>query len=187
VGAPGLPRLAARLWAELRVFLEFFVLRGFAITQPVLDVTGRSSEFFVFHRASRSDILLLASVTLLPAAAALAAELAVGLLGRQARRAAHLGLVAGLLTVLAVEVGKKLFPLRGGPLVALALVAALTATWLLAKRPELQLWLRYLAPAPLVLCCCSSSSPQSPAWCGRTARRSPEPPARRAVSPPRRS
>ncbi len=58
--------------------------------------------------------------------------------------------MAGLLTVLAVEVGKKLFPLRGGPLVALALVAALTATWLLAKRPELQLWLRYLAPAPLV-------------------------------------
>jgi Sulfatase len=150
-GVPGLPRLAARLWAELRVFLELFVLCGFAITQPVLEVTGRSPEFFVFHRASRGDILLLlTSVTLLPAAAALAAELAAGLLGRQARRAAHLGLVAGLLTVLAVEVGKKLFPLRGGPLVALAVVAALTATWLLARRPGPQLWLRYLAPAPLV-------------------------------------
>jgi Sulfatase len=141
----------SRLRSELRVFLEYFVLCGFAITQPVLDVTGRSPEFFLFNRATRGDILLLvAAVTVLPAAAALAGELLVGLLGRQARRAAHLALVAGLLVVLAVEVAKKLSPVRGAPLVALALVAGLGATWLLVTRPALQLWLRYLTPAPLV-------------------------------------
>jgi hypothetical protein len=136
---------------ELRAFLELFVLCGFAITQPVLDVTGRSPEFFLFNRASRGDILLLAAaVTLLPAAVAWAGELLVGLLGRRARRAAHLGLVAGLLTVIGVEVAKKLLPVRGVPLAALAVAAGLAATWLLATRRALQLWLRYLAPAPLV-------------------------------------
>ena len=140
-----------RLHGELRAFLELFVLCGFAITQPVLDVTGRSPEFFLFNRASRGDILLLAlAVTLLPAAAAWAAELLVGLLGRRARRAAHLALVAGLLVVIAVEVAKKLSAVRGPLLVALALAAGLGATWLLVTRPALQLWLRYLAPAPLV-------------------------------------
>jgi hypothetical protein len=140
-----------RLQAELRAFLELFVLCGFAITQPVLDVTGRSPEFFLFNRASRADILLLAAaVTLLPATAAWAGEVLVGLLGPPARRAAHLGLVAGLLTVTAVEVAKKVLPVRGGPLAVLALVTGLVATWLLTTRPALQLWLRYLAPAPLV-------------------------------------
>jgi Sulfatase len=144
-------RVAARRQAELRAFLELFVLCGFAVTQPVLDVTGRSPEFFLFNRASRGDILLLvAAIALLPALAAWAGELLVGLLGRGPRRAAHLAVVAGLCTVIAVEVAKKLLPMRGGRLVALALVAGLAATWLLATRPTLQLWLRYLTPAPLV-------------------------------------
>jgi hypothetical protein len=151
VASVSAPRPAARLRAELLALLELFVLCGFAITQPVLDVTGRSPEFFLFNRASRGDILLLvATITLLPAAAAWAGELLVGLLGGHARRAAHLALMAGLLTVLAIEVAKKLFPVRGGLLAVLALAAGLTATWLLATRPALRLWLRYLAPAPLV-------------------------------------
>jgi hypothetical protein len=149
--APGPQGLSARLRAELLVFLELFVLCGFAITQPVLDVTGRSPEYFLFNRASRGDILLLAAtVTLLPAAAAFAAELLVGLLGRQARRAAHLAMVAGLLTVLGIEVAKKLSSLRGVPLAVLALGVGLVATWLFATRPGLKLWVRYLTPAPLV-------------------------------------
>jgi hypothetical protein len=150
-GAGASTRPTARPQAELRAFLELFVLCGFAITQPVLDVTGRSPEFFLFNRASRGDILLLvAAVALLPALAAWAGELLVGLLGRRARRVAHLGLVAGLLIVISVEVAKKLIPLRGGSLAAVAMVAGLAATWLLATRPALQLWLTYLTPAPLV-------------------------------------
>jgi hypothetical protein len=149
--APGPQRLSARLRTELLAFLELFVLCGFAITQPVLDVTGRSPEYFLFNRASRGDILLLAAtVTLLPAAVAFAAELLVGLLGRPARRAAHLAMVGGLLTVLAIEVGKKLSSLRGAPLAVLALGVGLVATWLFATRPGLKLWIRYLTPAPLV-------------------------------------
>jgi len=141
----------ARLRTELQAFLELFVLCGFAITQPVLDVTGRSPEFFLFNRASRADILLLvAAVTLLPAAAAFGAELLIGLLSRQARRAVHLAMVAGLLTVLAIEVAKKLSPLRGVPLAVLALGVGLVVTWLFATRPGLKLWVRYLTPAPLV-------------------------------------
>jgi hypothetical protein len=181
-------RPAARLQAELRAVLELFVLCGFAVTQPVLDVTGRSPEFFLFNRASRGDILLLvAAVTLLPAAGAWAAELLVGLLGRPARRSAHLGLVAGLLTVIAVEVAKKLLPVRGGRLVALAVAAGLTAAVLLATRPALRLWLRYLTPAPLVSVLVFASPPRPRACCGRReARRSPSPPRGRTAGGSRR-
>jgi sulfatase-like protein len=145
------PPPGPRWRTELRAFLELFVLCGFAITQPVLDVAGRSPEFFLFNQAGPGEILLLAAaVTLLPALAGWLAEVLVGLVGRRPRRLLHLVMVTGLLTVIAIEVAKKLLPLRGGRLALLALAVGLAATWLLATRPALQLWLRYLSPAPVV-------------------------------------
>ena len=38
------------LWA----LVEVFVLSGFAIAQPLLDVTGKSPDFFLFRRADGS-------------------------------------------------------------------------------------------------------------------------------------
>jgi hypothetical protein len=63
-------------WRPLRdrlhpwALVELFVLCGFAIAQPLLDVTGRSPEFFLFRRADRLDIAALVSgLILLPALA----------------------------------------------------------------------------------------------------------------------
>jgi len=53
----------ANLWA----LVELFVLTSFAVAQPLLDVTNKSPDLFVFSRAGRSDILqLVVGATLLP-------------------------------------------------------------------------------------------------------------------------
>lgn len=137
----------ARRWS----LLELFVLTGFVVAQPLLDVTGKAPDFFIFRRADRLDILLLiAVVTLLPALYLWLFELIMSLAGERARQVAHVVIVTALLAVLAVEVGKRLLPLRGRLLVLVAVVVALAIGFLYVKQAWLRLWLRYLAPAPLV-------------------------------------
>jgi hypothetical protein len=137
----------AHLWA----LVELFVLTGFAIAQPLLEVTGKSPDMFVFSRAGRGDILqLLAGVTLLPALGIWAGEVLVGLVSGPLRRLLHLAAVTTLLTLVAIQVLKKLTPVRGPVLVALAAAVGLGAGVLYAQQAWVKLWLRYLAPAPLV-------------------------------------
>jgi hypothetical protein len=146
-------RLAGRVaaWAHPWALAELFVLSGLAVAQPLLEVTGKSPDFFLFHRAQRVDILLLvAGVTLLPALAIWAGEVLVGLVSEPLRQLVHLVAVTMLLTLLALEVIKKLTPVRGRRLVALAAVVGLLAGALYARQAWLKLWLRYLTPAPLV-------------------------------------
>ncbi|HEX5880329.1 MAG TPA: hypothetical protein VF468_18740, partial [Actinomycetota bacterium] len=114
-----------QLWA----LVELFVLCGFAIAQPLLDVTGRSPEFFLFRRADRLDIVALAlGLLLLPALGIWTAEVLTGLVNERARRYLHLAAVAGLLSLVAIQVAKKLTGLRGPLVVAIALaVGALAA------------------------------------------------------------
>jgi hypothetical protein len=136
-----------QLWA----LVELFVLSGFAIAQPLLEVTGKSPDFFLFRRADRLDIVLLVlGVTLLPALAIWALEVVVGLVSATVRRFLHLAAIFGLFALLAIQVAKKLTGLRGPALVAVALVAGALAAWLYANWDGLKLWLRYLAPAPVV-------------------------------------
>jgi Sulfatase len=136
-----------RLWA----FLELFALVGFAIAQPTLDVLGKSPDFFIFRQADRAEILLLVlAVTVLPALGLWLVEQAAGLAGERARRAVHLLMVTGLLALLALEVGKNLTSLRGVALVAVAALAGVAGGLLYMNWSGLRLWLRYLAPAPIV-------------------------------------
>ena len=137
------------LWLAL---LELFALTGLAIAQPLLDVTGKAPDFFLFHRADRTEILLLvAAIVALPAIGLWLLEVAARLLaGERLRRLLHLALLTGLLCVLALEVGKKLLPIRGKRLLLAAVLAGLLVGLLYQRWPALKLWLRYLAPAPLV-------------------------------------
>ncbi|MGH2816301.1 MAG: sulfatase-like hydrolase/transferase, partial [Actinomycetota bacterium] len=100
---------------------ELFALTGLVIAQPVLDVTGRSPDMFLFRRADRLDILLLvAAVTVLPALGIWALEVAVGLVSVTVRRHLHLVAITGLSMLLAVEVVKATTGLRGPVLAAVA-------------------------------------------------------------------
>jgi hypothetical protein len=146
-GADRRPARRELLWA----FLELFALVGFVIAQPTLDVLGKAPDFFIFRQADRVDILVLVlAVTVLPALGMWLVELAAGLAGERLRQAVHLVMVTGLLALLALEVGKNLTSLRGKVLVAAAALAGVAAGLAYVKWSALRLWLRYLAPAPLV-------------------------------------
>ena len=151
---PAARRPAAGRWGDrlhLWALVELFVLSGFAIAQPLLDVTGKSPDFFLFRRADRLDILVLVlGVILLPALLIWAAEVVVGLVSEQVRRFLHLAAVFGLFALLAIQVAKKLTDLRGPLLVAIAVAAGAGAAVLYARQGWVRLWLRYLAPAPVV-------------------------------------
>ncbi|PWU46963.1 sulfatase [Micromonospora sp. S4605] len=117
-------RPAAGWRAELGRLLEVAALVGLVVTQPLLDVLGRSPDFFLFHRADRGEIVLLVALI------AVAPTLAVGLLGavtrlagRAARAATHTLLVGLLLAALAVQAGRHVTGLRGVPLLLVAAVA----------------------------------------------------------------
>ncbi len=106
---------------ELGRLLEVVALVGLVVTQPMLDVLGHSPDFFLFHRASPADVLLLVALI------AVVPTLPLALLGvvslmvvRIARAAVHTLVVGLLLAALAVQVGRHTTPLRGVPLLLAA-------------------------------------------------------------------
>ncbi|MFL5793326.1 MAG: sulfatase-like hydrolase/transferase [Actinomycetota bacterium] len=168
-------RVPAGLWWALA---ELFALTGLAIAQPLLDVTGKAPDFFLLHRSDRTQILLLmALVVLAPAAGLWAGEALTWLLGgERARRLVHLVLVTGLFCVLALEVAKKLTPLQGRRLLLAALVVGVAAGLVYARWAAVRLWLRYLAPAPLVFALVFATlSPTAELILPRSAGNSPVP------------
>jgi hypothetical protein len=152
-GGRGGRRLVGRVPRELGWALpELFALTGLAIAQPLLDVTGKAPDFFLLHRADRGQILLLlAVIVLLPATVLWTVEVLAWLVGgERLGRPVHLTVLTGLFAVLALEVGKKLLPVRGERLALAALVGGAVVALAYHRWSGLKLWLRYLAPAPLV-------------------------------------
>ena len=157
-GSPGTgrdkaDRRRASVWsrADLWALAELFALTGLAIAQPVLDVTGRSPDMFLFRWADRLDIVLLVvGVTLLPALTIWVVEELVGLVSGTVRRHLHLVAITGLFTLLAVEVVKATTDLRGLGLAVIASAGGLLGGLLYASLSWPRLWLRFLTPAPLV-------------------------------------
>ncbi|RAN96534.1 sulfatase-like hydrolase/transferase [Micromonospora noduli] len=108
---------------ELGRLLEIVALVGLVVTQPLLDVLGRSPDFFLFHRADPAQILLLlALVTVLPTVAVAVLGALSRLAGRTARALTHTALVGLLVAALAVQVGRHVTPLRGVPLLLVAVL-----------------------------------------------------------------
>ncbi|MEU8018637.1 sulfatase-like hydrolase/transferase [Micromonospora parva] len=129
VDPPAPPDPPAGRWergwrAELGRVLEIVALVGLVVTQPLLDVLGRSPDFFLFHRADPAEILLLvALVTVVPTVAVALLGALSRLAGRTARAVTHTGLVGLLVAALAVQVGRHVTPLRGVPLLLVAVLA----------------------------------------------------------------
>ncbi|SCF24203.1 Arylsulfatase A [Micromonospora viridifaciens] len=124
------PRPARRTaWrGELGRLLEVVALVGLVVTQPLLDVLGRSPDFFLFHRAAPADVLLLVALIAVVPTVPFALLGAVSLVvGRVVRAAVHTLVVGLLLAALAVQVGRHSTPLRGVPLLLLAGVAGAAA------------------------------------------------------------
>jgi hypothetical protein len=135
---------------RLRRLAELLALTGFAIAQPVLDITGRSPDFFLFRQPSTAQLwLLVALIALAPPLAGFAVECLVGLVSRTAERVVHLVGCAGLLAIIAVQVGKQA-GFFGRRLAAVAFVAGVALAVLMARSQRVRQALAYASPAPLV-------------------------------------
>jgi hypothetical protein len=145
-------RETASFWGHhLWPFLELFGLAGIVIAQPTLEVLGKAPDFFLFRHAGRTDILaLVLALVLIPALGMWTVELLSGLAVERLRGLVHLIMVAALLAVLALEIGKRLTPLRGAELVVAVVLGGLLSSLLYRSYPGLRLWLHYLSPAPIV-------------------------------------
>lgn len=136
---------------ERRALLEIVALCGLVIAQPVLDVSGRNPDFFLFHGADTGDILLLvAVVTVVPPLVLWGLGALARLAGRRVREATHTMTVGVLLAVLAVQVGKHLLPLRGTPLALLAVAVAAAGLYAYRRWRASGQVLRFAAVGPLV-------------------------------------
>ncbi|WP_422774753.1 sulfatase-like hydrolase/transferase [Plantactinospora sp. WMMC1484] len=145
---------------ELRNLTEIVALCGLVIAQPLLDVTGKSPDFFLFHGAGTGDILLLvAAYTVLPPLLLWGAGALAGLLvrrfagavrGRLVRTALHTVTLGLLLAAFAVQVGKHLTPVRGTPLVVLAVAAGGAGAYAYRRWQVTGQVLRVAAIGPLV-------------------------------------
>jgi len=131
--------------------LAIVVAWNFAIAQPVLDVLGRNSPFFVAHWSESADVVLLGLVLTLVAPLGLA--LVVGGLSRLSRpvgRVAHSLMLGVLAALFAWQVIKRI----GVPpsvmlgLLMLAVGAGTVAAY--RRSAVIRSFARWLSPAPLV-------------------------------------
>ncbi|MGR6319213.1 sulfatase-like hydrolase/transferase [Micromonospora soli] len=148
---PEPPRRRGTWRAELGRLAEVLALVGLVVTQPLLDVLGRSPDFFLFHQATRLDVLLLVALVAVAPTVPLALLGAASLpAGRVARAAVHTLLVGLLLAALAVQVGRHTTPLRGVPLLLAAAVAGVAGAAAHRRWRALTRVLRVAAVGPVV-------------------------------------
>ena len=131
--------------------LHIFVLCGFALAQPLLDLMGRTAEFFVVRRSEPIDVLLLVLLVcvLLPALLVLV-EAAAGVLGQRVRQAVHGVIVAGLVATIALPALKRLDGIPGVYLVAGAVLLGVVLTLTYLRLAPLRFYLTVLSPAVLI-------------------------------------
>ena len=134
----------------LRRLLELLVLCSFAVAQPLLDVTGRSPETFVFYRVGGLQIVLFALLLILvPPLVLWLVVLGVGALSRRAGLIVHLVISGALVALVVLQATKAWSALRGPLLVALAVLVAAGAMWLVARSAVARSYVTFLTPAPL--------------------------------------
>jgi len=137
---------------ELRALVEIVALCGLVITQPLLDITGKSPDFFLFYGAGRGDILLLvAGYTLVPPLVLWGCGALVGLVvGPAVRAVLHAATLGLLVAALAIQVGKHLFPLRGAPLALIAVAVGAAGAYVYRRWQVTGQLLRVASAGPLV-------------------------------------
>lgn len=130
---------------------HLMVLWAFAFVQPLLDLLGRNSDFFIARGNDRVDILIFAfAVTLVPPLVALALEALIGRLSQRALVAAHLALVAVLVTAIALGAINEIAELPAGVQIALAGAAGAAAAAAYRLASNVRSMISFLIPAPAV-------------------------------------
>ena len=135
------------VWA----YLNLAVLWTFAVAQPLFDLLKDNPEFFAARGSSGFDIISFSVLLVaLPPALLLAIELLGGLAGAAVRRAVHVVLLGGLVTLIAAQALKKAFDASDPVLIVLSIAigAGLALLWLRAE--PVRSFLNVLAPVPIL-------------------------------------
>ncbi|MGH2745984.1 MAG: hypothetical protein ACRDN8_26525, partial [Thermoleophilaceae bacterium] len=120
---PDRPERKERVQSPVWAYLNLAVLWTFAVAQPLFDLLKDNPEFFAARGSSGFDIISFAVLlVVLPPALLLGVELVIGLVGRPARDATHLVLIAALVTLISVQALKKAFDASDLVLIVLSLV-----------------------------------------------------------------
>jgi hypothetical protein len=130
--------------------LHLAVLWTFAVSQPLFDLLGKTPEFFVVRDSTATDIVVFAVVlALVPPALFVLIEALVALAGSRALQVLHLVLVAGLASVVAVQIVRKH---SHSTALVLAVAAALGVAFaaLYARSRAVPLFLTVLAPVTVI-------------------------------------
>ena len=142
-----LPGARDALWA----YLGLAVLWKFAVAQPLFDLLKDNPEFFAARGSSGFDIISWSVLLVaLPPAVLLAVELLIGLAGETPRRIAHLVLIAGLVTLIAVQALKKSIEASDAVLIVLSVAIGAGMGVLWARAEPVRSFLNVLSPVPLV-------------------------------------
>ena len=140
--------------AELISFLEILALTVLVVSQPVLDVMGKSPETFVFRDAGTSRIVIFAvTATLVPAIALSVLLAATRLFGRTTRALAGRVVLWLLASFFGIQIIKRLTSLADVPLVVAGVAAGLLVVVAFIRVPSAHRLLRYAAlaaPASLI-------------------------------------
>jgi hypothetical protein len=143
---PGRPQPSA-----LRRLVDLFVLCGFVVAQPVLDVFGRAGEAFVFRHVDRGGVVFFAAVVVLvPPLVLWALESLVARINESAGFIAHVVLTGALWITLGVEVLGRVDRLGTVPVLAGGILLGAGAVACSLAWKEFRLWILYATPAPLV-------------------------------------
>src|SRR5215213_8732593 len=127
------------------------VLSAFALAQPIFGLLGRNADFFVVRRSTGWDVVAFALIVMVvPPLILLAVELAAGLVHPAAARAVHLGAVALLIGLFALQAAKHLLDASSTALVLLAAAVGVLGAVAYARAAVARSFLSALAPAPLV-------------------------------------
>ena len=149
--APTPPPLGRPRPGAFRRLVELFVLCGFVVAQPVLDVFGRAGEAFVFRHVDRGGVVFFAAVVVLaPPLLLWGLESLVARVDEGAGFVAHVALTGALWVVLGIEVLGRVDPLGTVPVLAGGLLLGAGAIVASIAWKEFRLWILYATPAPLV-------------------------------------
>ena len=141
----GLAKEAA--WA----YLNLAVLWTFAVAQPLFDLLKDNPEFFAARGSSGFDIISFSLLLVaLPPALLLAIELLAGLAGTTARRAVHVVLLGGLVTLIAAQALKKAIEASDPFLIVLSIAIGAGFALLWMRADPVRSFLNILSPVPIV-------------------------------------
>jgi hypothetical protein len=130
---------------------QLAALWAFAFVQPLLDLLGRNPDFWVARGNTAGDLIVFSiGFTILPPLLLMALEGVAAIADRRAYRVLHLGLVALLVAVVAVQVEKRIFSGPAGVMIAVALVVGAGIAYLLWRGGFVQQLLNLLGISPVV-------------------------------------